>query len=132
MCYCYYINSHYVCVICWSMLGCLLNVDWNNILLSRGSQTRQAGGVKLTSLVPQLAHISPAQSPEISASLSQLSEQKMEETTPIVGFGDGGGDPGDHEVEEEEEEEEEVMEESRYGWLVVAASFLCNVVIDGK
>ena len=53
----------------------------------------------------------------------------MEETTPIVG-GDGGGRPGDHEVEEEVEEEE--VEESRYGWMVVAASFLCNVVIDGE
>ena len=51
----------------------------------------------------------------------------MEETTPIVG-GDGGGGPANHEEEEEEEE----VEESRYGWMVVAASFLCNVVIDGE
>ena len=34
---------------------------------------------------------------------------------------------GDREEVEEEEEEEE----SWYGWLVVAASFLCNMVIDG-
>ena len=33
---------------------------------------------------------------------------------------------------QEEEEEEEEVEETRYGWMVVAASFLCNVVIDGK
>ena len=55
----------------------------------------------------------------------------MEETTPIVGH----GPPPDQEyqnVEEEEEEEVELVEETSYGWMVVAASFLCNVVIDGE
>ena len=60
-----------------------------------------------------------------------LSEHKMEETTPIVG-GDGGGGPADQVDDVEEEEEEVEVEETRYGWMVVAASFLCNVVIDGK
>ena len=31
----------------------------------------------------------------------------------------------------DEEEEDEVQEESWWGWLVVLASFLCNMVIDG-
>lgn len=40
------------------------------------------------------------------------------------------GEERDQEPEEDEEEDTE-MEETWYGWVVVAASFLCNMVIDG-
>lgn len=56
-----------------------------------------------------------------------------EETSPILPAqndqGENGGDRVSDVAHQEQEEEQE--EESWYGWLVVAASFLCNMVIDG-
>ena len=62
---------------------------------------------------------------------SHLSEQEMvaldsEENTPIIS---SEGDDLDH---QEEDPEETQVEETKYGWMVVAASFLCNLVIDGN
>ena len=41
------------------------------------------------------------------------------------------GEERDLETREEDREGEEELEETWYGWLVVGASFLCNMVIDG-
>ena len=49
-----------------------------------------------------------------------------EENTPIIS---SEGDDLDH---QEEDPEETQVEETKYGWMVVAASFLCNLVIDGN
>ena len=113
--------------------------------LVKGREGREGGrGVKLTSLVRlrphNLAQTRPrAQSAWVSRHLhiplsqSQLSEQKMEETSPILPDRGGNLDEElEEEMKEEMEEEMEEVEESRYGWMVVAASFLCNVVIDGE
>lgn len=50
-----------------------------------------------------------------------------EETLPIIGH------QQNQEASENDENESQASEddESWYGWLVVAASFLCNMVIDG-
>ena len=49
-----------------------------------------------------------------------------------VGGGEGGGMGGGEEGEEAsllEEKQKDAREETCYGWLVVTASFLCNMVI---
>ena len=54
--------------------------------------------------------------------ISRDMEEDNQESEPILGSDDRRGD---------EEDTEEVQEESWWGWLVVLASFLCNMVIDG-
>ena len=65
-----------------------------------------------------------------------LSEREMvaldsQQNTPILPSADEDPEQPVEDVEDDPEEEVEV-EETRYGWMVVAASFLCNLVIDGK
>ena len=56
-----------------------------------------------------------------------------EENSPILAAQNDDGENGSDRVNGDENvaDQEQEQEESWYGWLVVAASFLCNMVIDG-
>ena len=54
--------------------------------------------------------------------ISRDMEEDNQESAPIL---------RNYDERRDVEEEDEVQEESWWGWLVVLASFLCNMVIDG-
>ena len=54
--------------------------------------------------------------------ISRDMEEDNQESEPIL---------GSEERRDDDEDADEVQEETWWGWLVVLASFLCNIVIDG-